>query len=328
MGDRPTIYDVARAAGVAASTVSRAYARPGRVNSETARAIFEAAERIGYRSSRITGSIGPRTGAVALTISDITNPFYNEIIKGASEAARVAGYALLLADTSESGHIEREAVERTLDLVEGVLLTSSRMSDSAIRMIAKQKPVVLLNRQMPDISCITIDNPRGVRRAAEHLGTLGHRTITYVAGPQASWTDGVRWRALREAAHELELRVQRIDPADAPTVTTGFRTAQRLADEGATAVLAFNDALAVGVMKGLRRCGLDVPGDVSVVGFDNVLLGEVVEPPLTTVTAPMRKAGAAGVGNVMALAGGATADGTTLVLPVELVVRGSTGPCR
>jgi DNA-binding LacI/PurR family transcriptional regulator len=328
MGQRPTIYDVARAAGVAASTVSRAYARPGRVNSDTARAIFEAAERIGYRSARITGSVGRRTGAVALTISDITNPFYNEIIKGASEAARVAGYALLLADTSESGHFEREAVERTLDLVEGVLLTSSRMSDSAIRMIAKQKPVVLLNRQMPDISCITIDNPRGVRRAAEHLGMLGHRTITYVAGPQASWTDGVRWRSLREAAHELELRVHRIDPEDAPTVATGYRTATRLAAEGATAVLAFNDALAVGVMKGLRQRGLDVPGDVSVVGFDNVLLGEVVEPPLTTVTAPMRKAGAAGVGNVMALARGATADGTTLVLPVELVVRGSTGPCR
>ena len=171
--------------------------------------------------------------------------------QGASEAARVAGYALLLADTSESGHIEREAVERTLDLVEGVLLTSSRMSDSAIRMIAKQKPVVLLNRQMPDISCITIDNPRGVRRAAEHLGMLGHRTITYVAGPAASWTDGVRWRALREAAHELELRVHRIDPEDAPTMATGYRAAQRLADEGATAVLAFNDALAVGVMKGL-----------------------------------------------------------------------------
>ena len=200
MGDRPTIYDVARAAGVAASTVSRAYARPGRVNSETARVIFEAAERIGYRSARITGTLGRRTGAVALMISDITNPFYNEIIKGAAEATRDAGYALLLADTSESGHVEREAVERTLDLVEGVLLTSSRMSDSAIRMIAKQKPVVLLNRRIPEISCIITDNARGMRRAVEHLGELGHRPITYVAGPEASWADGVRWRALREAA--------------------------------------------------------------------------------------------------------------------------------
>src|SRR3954447_20049259 len=233
MGDRPTIYDVARAAGVAASTVSRAYARPGRVNSDTARAIFEAAERIGYRATRITGPLGRQTGAVGFMVSDITNPFYNEIIKGGEEAARLAGYALLLSDTSEVGTTERGIVERTLDLVEGAVLASSRMSDSAIRMIAKQKPLVLLNRKMPDISCITIDNARGVRRAAEHLGTFGHRTITYVAGPQASWTDGVRWRALREAAHELELRVQRVGPADAPTVATGFRAAQRLPAAGA-----------------------------------------------------------------------------------------------
>jgi LacI family transcriptional regulator len=326
MGDRPTIYDVARAAGVAASTVSRAYARPGRVNAETARLIFEAAERIGYRSVRITGSLGRRTGAVALTISDFSNPFYNEIIKGAAEAVRLAGYALLLVDTSETGHVEREAVERTLDLVEGVLLTSSRMSDSAIGMIAKQKPVVLLNRSMPDISCITIDNPRGVRCAVEHLAALGHHTITYVAGPRESWTEGARWRALQDTAHDLSLRCRRIDPDDAPTMTTGFRTAGRVAEEGATAVLAYNDVLAIGVLKGLGHHGLSVPGDVSVVGFDNVLLAEVVEPQLTTVAAPARTAGATGVGNVLALARGATADGTTLVLPVTLVVRGSTGP--
>jgi LacI family transcriptional regulator len=91
VGDRPTIYDVAREAGVAASTVSRAYARPGRVNAETARAIFAAAERIGYRANRITGSLGRQTGAVALMVSDITNPFYGEIIKGAEEAVRKAG---------------------------------------------------------------------------------------------------------------------------------------------------------------------------------------------------------------------------------------------
>ena len=227
MGDRPTIYDVARAAGVAASTVSRAYARPGRVNSETARAIFEAAERIGYRATRITGSLGRQTGAVGFMVSDITNPFYNEIIKGGEEAARLAGYALLLSDTSEVGSIERGIVERTLDLVEGVVLASSRMSDSAIRMIAKQKPLVLLNRKMPDISCITIDNARGVRRAVEHLAELGHDTITYVAGPPASWTEGVRWRALRETGHELELRLRRIDPHDTPTMPTGFDVAAR-----------------------------------------------------------------------------------------------------
>ena len=328
MGDRPTIYDVAREAGVAASTVSRAYARPGRVNAETARAIFAAAARIGYRTGPITGTLGRQTGAVALMVSDITNPFYGEIIKGAEEAVRKAGYALLLSDTSETGPVEREVVERTLDLVEGIVLASSRMSDSAIRMIAKQKPLVLLNRQITETSCIVTDNPRGVRQAVEHLGTLGHDTITYLAGPEASWAEGIRWRALREAAHELELRVRRIDPRGDPTMRTGHAAARRIADDAATAVLAYNDALAIGVIKGLKQLGVHVPGDVSVVGFDNVLLADVVDPALTTVAAPMRKAGALGVGNVLALAAGARSSGETLVLPVKLVVRESTCPAR
>jgi len=328
VGDRPTIYDVAREAGVAASTVSRAYSRPGRVSAETTRAIFAAAARIGYRATTITGALGRSTGAVALMVSDITNPFYGEIIKGAAEAARNAGYALLLCDTSETGPVEREVVERALDLVEGVVLASSRMSDSAIRMIARQKPLVLLNRQISETSCIVPDNPCGVRHAAELLGTLGHDTVTYVAGPEASWAEGVRWRALHDAAQELKLRLHRIDPQDAPTMRTGFTVARRIADEGTTAVLAYNDALAVGVIKGLKRLGVAVPQHVSVVGFDNVLLAEVVDPALTTVAAPMHLAGSTGVGNVLALAAGARTSGETLVLPVKLVVRESTGPRR
>jgi LacI family transcriptional regulator len=329
MGDRrPTIYDVARVAGVAASTVSRAYARPGRVNHETAQAIFAAAEQLGYRSTKINSSVGRRTGTVALIVSDITNPFYGEIIKGAEEAARLAGYVLLLVDSSESGLVERDDVARTLELVEGVVLASTRMSDSSIRMIAKQTPLVLLNRQMPDTSCIVVDNALGMRRAAEHLASLGHSAIVYVSGPQASWAEGVRWRAVKEAANALELRVRRIDPHDTPSMRTGFRTARQIAEKKATAVLAYNDALAVGIIKGLKQLGLAVPGDFSVVGFDNTVLAEVVDPALTTVVAPIRKAGAAGVGNVLALASGAKTKGETLMLPVKLVVRASTGPKR
>ena len=99
--------------------------------------------------------------------------------------------------------------------------------------------------------------------------------------------------------------MRRVDPRADPTVRTGHAAARRIADDGATAVLAYNDALAIGVIKGLKQLGVAVPGDVSVVGFDNVLLADVVDPALTTVAAPMRKAGALGVGNVLALAAGA-----------------------
>lgn len=324
MDRRPTIYDVAAEAGVAASTVSRAFARPGRVNADTAQKVFAAAERIGYRTSALPGLAGTRTRSLALVVTDITNPFYSEIIRGAHEAAGVAGYTILLSHTQEDAQLERDWTERELASVDGVLLASSRMSDSAIRMVAKQKPMVLLNRRIPEVPCVITDNGRGARRAVEHLAELGHTTITYVAGPENSWADGMRWQALREAAYELELKVRRIGPSNAPTVRSGFRHATELVREQATAVIAYNDVLAIGVIKGLKRLRVGVPRDVSVVGFDNVMLAEIVDPALTTVAAPLRAQGITGVKTLIAVIGGAVPGREPIVLPVKLVVREST----
>jgi len=327
---RTTIYDVARAAGVAASTVSRAYARPGRVNAETAQRIFQAAERLGYRSGRLDGQRpGERAvqQAIALVIADVTNPFYGEIIKGGYQAAREAGYLLVLSHTNESPEVERHTIERELERVDGIVIASSRMTDSALRMIAKQKPMVLLNRIIPEASCVVNDNERGIRRAAEHLGALGHERIFYVAGPEVSWSDGMRWRALREAAAELELDARRIGPNE-PTILAGLSAAHRVAQAGATAVLAYNDQLAIGVMKGLRKLGLAVPGEVSVVGFDNIVFDDLVEPALTTIASPLYRMGFTGVQNCIAVTQGARPRGAPLVLPVRLIVRQSTAQRR
>ena len=330
MERRPTIYDVAHEAGVAASTVSRAYSRPGRVNAETAQKVFQAAQRLGYRSDRLDGQQpGHRAvpEAICLVIADVTNPFYGDIIKGAYEAAREAGYDLILSHTNESPELERQTIERELNQVDGIVIASPRMTDSALRMIAKQKPVVLLNRIIPEANCVVNDNARGIRRAAEHLGALGHERIYYVAGPETSWSDGMRWRALREAAAELELDVRRIGPNE-PTVLAGLSAARRVAHVDATAVLAYNDALAIGGMKGLRKLGIAVPDEVSIVGFDNIIFDELVEPALTTVAAPLYRMGLTGVRNCIAVAQGARSSGTPLVLPVRLVVRHSTAQCR
>ena len=220
MPRRPTIYDVAREAGVAASTVSRAYSRPGRVKIETARLIFETAERLGYRAGPASASsAGPRTTthAIGLVVADVTNPFYGEIIKGAYAAARDAGYLLILSHTDESAHVERATIEQELTHVDGVVIASSRMSDSALRMMAKQKSVVLLNRTIPEVSCVVTDNGRGAQLAAEHLGRLGHEGSCYLAGPEASWSDGMRWRGLREAGAALSMDVRRTGPTSPPS---------------------------------------------------------------------------------------------------------------
>jgi DNA-binding LacI/PurR family transcriptional regulator len=326
----PTIYDVARVAGVAASTVSRAFARPGLVSSATAERIRQVAAELGYRANPLARALpNGRTSMIALAISDITNPFYNEIIRGAQVAATEARYTILLADTQESGVVEREALDRAMASVEGIVLATTRMSDSAIRVMAKQRPVIVLNRAVSDVPSVVTDNPRGVRRAAEHLAELGHRRITYAAGPEASWADGIRWRSLREAAIELELQVRRIGP-HAPTVAGGAEAAAAFVRNPTTAVIAYNDRVAIGLIRALSAEGFAVPGDVSVVGFDNIFAADLVTPPLTTVAAPLHAMGWTAVHNLLALIGGASSRATEAVsLPSHLVVRASTARrCR
>lgn len=325
----PTIYDVARAAGVAPSTVSRAFSRPGRVNFETAERIRQVATRLGYRTNPLARALPTgRTSMIALVIADVTNPFYNEIIRGAQSAAAQAGYTMLLADAQESSALERELLERAVSMVEGLVLATSRMPDAAIRMLAKQRPVIVLNRSVADVPSVITDNARGMRLAVEHLAELGHERITYVAGPEASWADGMRWRSLREAAVDLDLHTRRIGPYP-PTVAGGAQAAGDLARHPTSAVIAYNDLLAVGLIRALVAQGARIPQELSVIGFDNIFAAELVTPALTTVAAPLHTMGVTAVRNLLAIVGGARPHaGAPVGLPCRLLVRASTAEPR
>ncbi|HEX5858814.1 MAG TPA: LacI family DNA-binding transcriptional regulator [Microbacterium sp.] len=333
-GDRPTIYDVATAAGVAPSTVSRAFSRPGRVNAETAERIRQVAMEMGYRTNPLARALPTgRTSLLAVIVADVTNPFFFEILRGAEETATAAGYTLLVADVQESVEAERQALDRTLPMVEGLVLATSRMSDSSIRVAAKQLPTVVLNRSMSDIASVATDNSRGMKRAVEHLAGLGHTTITYLAGPDASWANGVRWQAMREATHELGIRARRLGPFS-PTQAGGLAAARALADAPSTAAIAYNDLIAIGMMRGLMNLGIRVPDDVSVVGFDNIFGADFCTPQLTTVAAPLRQLGAVAVRILLeelrtpARGARQAPQGPlkTALLPANLVERMSTGP--
>jgi LacI family transcriptional regulator, repressor for deo operon, udp, cdd, tsx, nupC, and nupG len=320
-----TIYDVAEAAGVAASTVSRAFSRPGRVNARTAEHIHRVAAELGYRRNPLAAALPTgRTDTLALVVTDVTNPVYGPIIRGGGLAAREAGYTLLLADSQEDPELERAALDRALPVVDGFVMASSRLSDAALRTIATHRPMVVLNRGVAGVTSVHGDNDRGMRRVAEHLGELGHETLTYVAGPEASWADGMRWRALQEAALELELRVRRIGPQD-PTVAGGEAACDALVEQDTTAVVAYNDLVAIGVMRGLAQRRITVPRDVSVVGYDNIFGADFGLPGLTTVAAPLLAMGRRGVERVLEMIRtGRVGEAEPVVLPVRLVVRGST----
>ena len=324
-----TIYDVAKAAGVAPSTVSRTFARPGRVNAETAARIRDVAQGLGYRANPIGQALTTsRTKLLGLMVSDVANPFYAQLIRGTQVAATEAGYEILLADCRESGTRERAALERLVPVVEGFVIGSSRMPDSALRTIAKQRPMVVLNRELRDVPSVVTDNPGGVRAAVDLLRELGHDSVVYVAGPEASWADGVRFRALRDYGAAAGLHTHRIGPF-LPTFEGGLAAATQLIEQPPTAVIAYNDLMAIGVMHGLIRAGLKIPEQVSVIGFDDILTSRLVLPQLTTVAAPMRQMGVTAVKNVVALINGAKAQGGgALVMPVQLKVRGSTAQRR
>lgn len=325
-GPEPTIYDIAREAGVAPSTVSRALSRPGRVSFRTAEHVREVAQRLGYHARRIDpGPSSRRQGLIAMFVADIANPVFVGLIRGAERAAVEHDTTLLLIESQESEAAEQAAVTRLVPLVDGMVLTSSRLTDRAIRSIAKNVPVVVLNRAVSDVASVTCDHVHALKKAVEHLAGLGHRDICYLSGPEASWADGMRWRGVKEAGLELELSVRRSGPY-LPTLRGGRMAAEMWLKRRSGAVIAYNDLMALGFCQHLTEAGVRIPEQVSVVGFDNIVDTTLVEPQLTTIAAPQVSIGSTAINHLIGRRRPADADQReALRLPARLVIRGSTG---
>ena len=322
----PSIYDVAAAAGVATSTVSRALSKPGRVSFRTAEHVRRVAAELGYRSEPTERALPDvPTKLLTMIVADITNPVFFGLIRGAERTASHAGYQLVLGETQESEARERALVSALGPTSDGIILTSSRLPDSAIRTLAKATPLVVLNRLVDQVPSVVSDNVRAVKRAVEHLADRGHRSLTYLAGPEASWADGMRWRGLLEAGHELGLKVQRVGPCR-PTMAGGRQAAEVWRRTPSTGVVAYNDLIAIGFLRAAGDAGYAVPRDVSVIGFDDIREGELVSPSLTTIAAPMVSLGSAAVNRLLKAAVAPASPARAVILPARLVLRGSTGP--
>ncbi len=327
----PTIYDVAKLAGVSASTVSRAYSRPGRVAPGTSERILGSAARLGYRAHVVEAAPSGNADVVALIVPDCASRFDAELVHWMGTYAARAGHsvAVVLVGTEDSRLGERPSIERVLPAVGGVVISGPRMPDSTIRVIAKQRPTVVLNRVVADVPSVVRDTLHGMRLAVEHLATLGHHDVTYVAGPADSWADGVRWRSIREASLDLGVHARRIGPCPAD-IASGVRAADELLAQRDSAAIAFNDVLALGVIRGLAARGRRVPADVSVVGVDDIEFASLVTPSLTTVSLSKQVMCALATATLDRLMRGETPgpDDRVQVVPARLVVRDSTAQRR
>ncbi|MFD3687500.1 LacI family DNA-binding transcriptional regulator [Nocardiopsis sp. NPDC058631] len=325
---RSTVYDVAREAGVAASTVSRAFSNPRRVNSVTREHVLNVAERLGYRPNPLASALqSGRTATIALLVPDIANPHFFGTIRGAEGRASASGITFILGYTEESADNEREQILRLARSVDGFVLASSRMSDTTTAELAREHNLALVNRQVEGLPSAIVDNGGGSRQIIDHLASLGHRSVVYLSGPEQSWQAKERWRGLDSAAGRCGMAATRLGPFS-PRVAGGAAAADAALVSGATAFVAHNDLLAIGMLRRLAERGLRVPQDRSVVGYDDIFGADFCVPALTTLAGPHEEAGRAGVELLLNRVSRAAAGEAPrqVVLPAHLVVRDSTGP--
>lgn len=331
-----TIHDVAARAGVAASTVSRALNNPGRVNAETRERVRRIAAELKYVPSTQARALSSgRTRTVALLVPDITNPFYFDLIRGTQHQLKAAGYTQVLLDTEESADQEAGSLEQLRKTCDGVILTASRLSDEQIVQASRVHPLVTINRNAMGVPSVLIDTPAAISQALDHLISLGHRRICYVAGPPNSFSNRWRWRALNEQirsrmrADGPHIESVRVGPF-LPKTTSGAGAADAVLNSGATACLAYNDLLAIGMLRRFGDRGVAVPGDLSIIGCDDIFGSDFCDPPLTTMTAPIEQAGRAATTMLLGLLNPMTpgVGQRRVMLPTHLTIRSTTGPVR
>lgn len=323
-----TIYAVAREAGVATSTVSRAFTDPTRVNVRTREHVEEVARRLGYSPNPLARALhSGRTRTAALLVPDITNPYFFGIIRGAERRANTRGFTLVLVETEESGEREAKHVKRLAQSVDGFVLASSRLTNRMIRDLATSHLLSLINRNVEGVTSTVIDPAEGSRQIVDHLHSLGHRSLVYLSGPRTSWLGARRWRFLSTAARRLGMEAARLGPFP-PAMYGGAAAADAGLGTDSTALIAHNDLLAIGVLSRLAARGLSVPADVSMVGFDDIFGSDFCSPPLTTVSGPVERAGATAVDLLLAALETRTRDEERrfVSLPSHLVIRASSGP--
>jgi LacI family transcriptional regulator len=317
-----TIDDVAARSGMSTATVSRVLSGSAPARPATRERVLAAARELDYRPSGIARALKRReTRILGLVITDVTNPFYPQIVRAVEEAAHARGYGILLADAGDDSARELEHLDLLVERrVDGIIVASSRMTRRhSARMRAVTVPVVLINATTGGgLAAVTTAHRLGARRAAEHLLGLGHVRIGHISAPAEHAASRLRRQGVRDAVDAV------VVDGDGG-VEGGAQAVAALLRSGVTGIVAYNDLTAIGALRGLRQAGALVPKDVSVIGFDDIEMAAWTDPPLTTIRQPTDALGQWAVDRLArVLADGRSTAVERVVLSPELVVRGST----
>jgi len=326
-----SIKDIARAAGVSHSTVSRALAESPLVKEETRERIKQLAKEMGYSPHALARSlVTRRTQTVGVVVTTIADPFVSEIVRGLEETGQNHGYTIILCNSNAEPRRELAAVKALREKrVDGIIVTASRVGDLYLPLLEDfGVPIVLINNQQTGkyVYSIGTDDLRGGQIATEHLLSLGHTRIAYIASPNNVNSSQARMNGYRMAleSHGIALDPALLADGDGRPAAAMEATA-RLLSQGAhpTAIFCYNDMTAIGTIRALKRMGLRVPDDISVVGYDDIPIVEYLDPPLTTIRQRKYDMGCMAMEMLLRLLNGAD-DVQDVTIEPTLVVREST----
>lgn len=336
---RPTIRDVARAAGVAVSTVSYVINRSGQVSAETRLRVNSAIHALRYEPNLLARNLkAGRAGCIGLIAPNLNNPYFAAVSSGVQEIAQARDMLLVLCTTQATQHWENyySQVLRARRLDGLIFLSGSGMLTPSLMELIQSDSVVLVDERLPglEVPSVVSTNRRGARAVADHVLGFGHRRVAIISGPPSLWTSGQRMSGYREA-----LAAAAIDPDSVPVVAgdyqqqSGYEAARILLDlpaaERPTALICANDLMAVGAMVYCRERKLEIPKDISICGFDDIPLADLVQPGLTSVDQCGAQLGRSACRLLLRLIAPPNPDDQAPIdtdHPTRLVVRGSVGP--
>jgi LacI family transcriptional regulator len=330
---RVTMADVAHEVGVSMMTVSRVINEKGDVSPATRQRVLDAIDRLGYRPSSIARSLATRrTGTLGLVVPDVANPFFAEVARGVEQVAYAEGYNVFLCNTDEDPERELDVLGSLEEKrVDGIVLCSSRLDHDDLQMVMESHPAVaLVNRSVEvtdhEAAAVLVDDELGGRLSTLHLLDRGHRAIGFLSGPQGSHSGQRRLAGYAAVLSESGM------PRDAdwvergaPVAESGRTAALKLLARHPelTALICYNDLVAVGALGACRELNKRVPEDVAVVGFDDIPLAALVTPPLTTCRIPRHELGVKAVEALLSQIRGEPTLAREVVLEPTLVVRAS-----